>query len=293
MSDPVKGICAMFTACCIWGLSALYYRAIAQVPPLEVLSHRTLWSAVFIGIILISRGRMNRLPHQTIGRVILAALMISVNWFIFIYSVQIGQVAQSSLGYYIFPLVAVALGAIFLGERLSALQWLAVGLAGIAVLILSFGIGRVPYISLGLALSFGFYGLLKKPLTIGPLRSVFWEVAFLIPLALIWLFGVHLFDWQGVAGRSGGYFGSSAPMTAMLVFSGALTAAPLILMAYAMERLRLATVGLVQYVNPTLQFLLATVVFMEPFGTIHLVSFALIWAGLALYSSQALRQDRA
>jgi len=283
----------MFTACCIWGLSALYYRAIAEVPPLEVLSHRTIWSAVFIGVILILRGRLDSLPRRTIGRVLLASLMISVNWFIFIYSVQIDQVAQSSLGYYIFPLVAVALGAIFLGERLTALQWLAVGLAGIAVLILSFGIGRLPYISLGLAFSFGFYGLLKKPLTIGPLQSVFWEVAFLIPLALIWLLGVHVFDWQGVAGRAGGYFATSASMTGMLVFSGVLTAAPLILMAYAVERLRLATVGLVQYVNPTLQFLLAAVVFMEPFGTIHLISFGLIWTGLALYSYQAVRQDRA
>ena len=256
----------------------------AQVPPLEVLSHRTIWSALFIGVILVIKGRAFTFPREALVRVVFAAVFISLNWFFFIYAVQVGEVTQSSLGYYMFPLVAVALGAIFLGERLKTAQWFAVGLAVVAVLILSFGVGQVPYISLILAFTFGFYGLVKKGLTIGPLRSV---------LALIWLLGAHLFDWQGVAGRSGGYFGSSVKVSVLLALSGVITGLPLVLMAYAMERLRLATVGLVQYVNPTLQFTLATVIFMEPVGRTHIIAFALIWIGLAIYSYNALRQEKA
>jgi chloramphenicol-sensitive protein RarD len=282
----------MLLACTIWGLSALYYRAIAQVPPLEVLSHRTIWSAVFIGIILIIKGRALTFPRGAVLRILAASVFISLNWFFFIYAVQVGEVRQSSLGYYIFPLVAVALGALFLGERLKPVQWFAVGLAVVAVLILSVGVGQVPYISLILAFTFGFYGLVKKGLTIGPMRSVFWEVIALLPLALIWLIGAHLFDWQGVAGRSGGYFGSGLQVSVLLVLSGIVTGLPLVLMAYAMERLRLATVGLVQYWNPTLQFTLAVVVFMEPVGRAHMVAFGLIWIGLAIYSFNALRQER-
>jgi chloramphenicol-sensitive protein RarD len=292
MRDETKGVLAMLLACTIWGLSALYYRSIAQVPPLEVLSHRTIWSAVVIGIILMVKGRAFTFPRGVIVRIALASVMISLNWFFFIYAVQVGEVRQSSLGYYIFPLVAVALGALFLGERLKAVQWFAVGLAVVAVLILSFGVGQVPYISLALAFTFGFYGLIKKGLTIGPMRSVFWEVIVLLPLALIWLFGAHMFDWQGVSGRSGGYFGTDLKVSALLVLSGLITGLPLVLMAFAVERLRLATVGLVQYVNPTLQFLLAAVVFMEPVGRTHIIAFALIWAGLAIYSYNALRQEK-
>ncbi len=292
MRDETKGVLAMLLACTIWGLSALYYRAIAQVPPLEVLSHRTIWSAVFIGIILIIKGRAFTFPRGAVLRILAAAVFISLNWFFFIYAVQVGEVRQSSLGYYIFPLVAVALGALFLGERLQPVQWFAVGLAVVAVLILSVGVGQVPYISLVLAFTFGFYGLVKKGLTIGPMRSVFWEVIALLPLALIWLMGAHWFDWQGVAGRSGGYFGSGLQVSVLLVLSGIVTGLPLVLMAYAMERLRLATVGLVQYLNPTLQFTLAVVVFMEPVGRTHIVAFALIWIGLGIYSFNALRQER-
>lgn len=293
MREETKGVLAMLLACTIWGLSALYYRSIAQVPPLEVLSHRTIWSALFIGLILMVKGRSFTFPREAIVRFALAAVFISTNWFFFIYAVQIGEVTQSSLGYYIFPLVAVALGAMFLGERLRVAQWFAVGMAVVAVLILSFGIGQVPYISLILAFTFGFYGLVKKSLRIGPMRSVFWEVIILLPLALIWLFGAHMFDWQGVAGRSGGYFGSDIQVSILLVLSGVITGLPLVLMAFAMERLRLATVGLVQYLNPTLQFTLATVIFMEPVGRTHIVAFALIWTGLAIYSYNALRQERA
>ncbi len=267
----------MLLACFIWGLSALYYNSIVQVPPLEILSHRTIWTALFIGGILIVRKGLITIPRKAFIRVFMASVFISINWFFFIYAVQIGKVTQTSLGYYIFPLVAVAFGAIFLDERLSASQWFAVSLAIAAVILLSIGIGQVPYISIVLALTFGLYGLIKKPLKIGPMRSVFWEVVILLPFALIWLMGTHYFGWTGINGRHGGFFGNDFKISGALMFTGILTGLPLILMAFAMERLRLATVGLVQYVNPTIQFLLATLVFMEPIRGTHFMAFALIW----------------
>ena len=282
----------MLLACFIWGLSALYYNSIAQVPPLEVLSHRTIWTALFIGGILIVRKGLITIPRKAFIRVFMASVFISINWFFFIYAVQIGKVTQTSLGYYIFPLVAVAFGAIFLDERLSASQWFAVILAIVAVILLSIGIGQVPYISIVLALTFGLYGLIKKPLKIGPMRSVFWEVVILLPFALIWLMGTHYFGWTGINGRHGGFFGNDFKISGALMFTGILTGLPLVLMAFAMERLRLATVGLVQYVNPTIQFLLATLVFMEPVRGTHFMAFALIWVGLGIYSINALRQER-
>ncbi len=282
----------MLLACFIWGLSALYYKSIAQVPPLEILSHRTIWTALFIGGILIVRKGLITIPQKAFKRVCMASVFISINWFFFIYAVQIGKVTQASLGYYIFPLVAVAFGAIFLGERLSVSQWFAVSLAVAAVILLSVGIGQIPYISIVLALTFGLYGLIKKPLKIGPMRSVFWEVVILLPLALIWLIGTHYFGWTGLTGRDGGFFGDNFKISGALMFTGILTGLPLMLMAFSMERLRLATVGLVQYVNPTLQFLLATLVFMEPVRSSHFMAFALIWVGLGIYSFHAIRQER-
>ncbi|GLQ34731.1 permease [Amylibacter marinus] len=291
MKEDVKAVCAMGLACCIWGLSALYYRAIDHIPPLEVLSHRTLWAACFIGILLRIEGRIVAVPLRQIWVVMAASVLISVNWFLFIYAVQIGAVAQTSLGYYMFPLVAVVLGALFLREELSRMQWAAVILAGLAVVILSIGQGQLPWVSVMLALTFGLYGLVKKPLSLGPKQSVFWEVLLLFPLALIWLLGVHFLGWRGVVDAQGGWFGTGWN-TLLLMFSGVLTGGPLVLMAYAMKRLRLATVGLVQYVNPTLQFILATLIFMEPFGGEHLLAFGLIWLGLGIYSWEALRQEK-
>ena len=185
----------MFLACFIWGISAFYYNYISQVPPLEVLSHRTIWTAVFIGAILLARRKLIIIPKDATLRVCFAAIFISINWFFFIYAVQIGKVAQSSLGYYIFPLVAVAFGAIFLGERLSLSQWFAISLAVIAVILLSFGVGEFPYIAISLAITFGLYGLVKKPLTIGPMRSVFWEVGFFTSVGIN-MVGGNAYIWM-------------------------------------------------------------------------------------------------
>lgn len=290
MTDVHKGVAAIVAACSIWGLSPLFYKALSDVPPLEVLAHRTVWSLVFFALVLLIQSRLGHLWRAVsdwrVTRVIVfSALMISVNWFLFIWSIQVGRATESSLGYYIFPLVAVLIGRIWLGERLAPVQWVAVSLAVAAVLVLTFGLQIVPWISLVLAVTFGLYGLAKKGLDMGPVVSVTAEVLILTPLAAFWLVSLH-------AGP-GGAFGADILQTVLLMASGPITALPLILFSYGARRLAMSTVGIVQYINPTLQFLCAVFIFGEPFGLVHLGAFSLIWTALALYSVSALRQDKA
>lgn len=296
VSEQFKGVIALVAACVIWGFAAIYYKSIAHIPPLEVLSHRTLWSLVFLFGLLACTGRLREIGQMLFDKrslkiVMLAALLISVNWFTYIVAVQIGRVVESSLGYYIFPLVAVVLGYLFLGERLARLQWFAVVLATFAVVFLAVGLGVTPWVSLILATSMGFYGVCKKNLSAGPTVSVMGEVVVLAPLALIWLVGVHYMGWTDIAGHTGGYFGNSWN-TGLLMLAGPITATPLVLMSYGMKRLTLASSGLVQYLNPTLQFGVGALIFLEPVTKWHFVTFGLIWIALALYSYEALRRER-
>lgn len=287
----------MVGACLIWGLSPLYYKLLVHVPPLEVLSHRTLWSLVFFGTVLLLQGRLGQVVTllanpRRVALVALAATMISINWFLFIYSIQVGRAVEASLGYYIFPLVAVLLGVVLFGERLASGKMIAVFLATCAVLVLTIGLGAAPWISLALASSFGVYGVVKKGVSAGPVVSVTAEVLILAPLALIWLWGVHVLGWQGLTGRNLGVFASNWRDSALLMLSGPLTASPLILFSYASRRVAMATVGLVQYLNPSLQFAIAALIFAEPITRWHAIAFPLIWIALAVYSLETLRQDR-
>lgn len=297
MSQTMRGLVAMIAVSAIWGVIPLYYHLLAHVPPLEILSHRTLWSFLFFGAVLAAQHRLGAVPWLLRGRsawvVAIGALMISTNWFVFILAIQIGKVVESSLGYYIFPLVAVSLGVVFLGERLSRGQVWAVGLAALAVVVLTLGLGVAPWIALILAFSFGLYGLVKKQLSAGPVVSVTAEVALLAPLALVWLAGLHSGLWQDGSGRAGAVFGRDWVTTALLMLSGPLTAGPLILFSYASRRITLSSVGLIQYINPTLQFLCAVLVLGEGITPWHGVAFTLIWAALALYTLESWRQDRA
>lgn len=287
----------MVTASTVWGLSPMYYKLLAHVPPLEVLSHRTFWSFVIFGVVLLVQGRFGMLLRAMSDRknlivIGLAGLLISINWFVFILSIQIGKAVEASLGYYCFPLVAVTFGFLFFGERLGVLQWLAVGLAATGVVVLTLGLGAAPWIALILSGSFGLYGLIKKKLTTGPVVSVTGEVFVLLPLALIWLWGVHFAGWTGFTGRTGGFFGNAAYESILLTLAGLLTASPLILFSYATKRLRLSTIGLIQYLNPTLQFSVAVLVFQEGFTLWHGITFGLIWIALALYSVASLSQEK-
>lgn len=295
MTEAAKGLVAMVSACVVWGLSSIYYKALSDVPPLEVLCHRTLWSFVLFGLILAAQGRLSALAAAFGGRngLVLAfsAAVVSVNWFVFIWAVQSGRATEASLGYYVFPLVAVVIGMLAFGERLGRLQAVAVALATVAVGVLFWGLGAKVGIVLALAFSFGLYGLAKKYLPVGPVVSVTAEVAILTPLALVCLAGLHA-GWWGPQGRVG-HFGRDAATTAMLVFSGVLTAGPLILFSYAARRVRLATVGLVQYLNPTLQLFCAVLLFAEPLTRWHVAALGLIWPALVLYSYASLRQPKA
>jgi chloramphenicol-sensitive protein RarD len=286
MTDAGRGVLAMVAACTIWGLSPLYYKLLTHVPPLEVLSHRALWSLAFFGLVLVLQRRLVEIPKllsrpSRLGLVALASVMISTNWGLYIWSVQSDRVTEASLGYYIFPLVAVLFGAAIFGERLGAVRWAAVALAAGAVAVLWAGLGDLPWISLVLALTFGVYGVLKKKSEAGPVVSVTAEVLLLAPLAigyLVFLLPVH----EALDPVSLG----------LLALSGPLTAGPLILMSYASRRVGLSTLGIIQYLNPTLQFLCAVAIFAEPITAWHMVAFPLIWAALAIYSTESLRQER-
>ena len=290
MREETKGIIAMVATCTVWGLSGIYYKLLDHIPPIEILAHRTLWSCVFFAFVLLLQGRISVLGQALAGRksillIGFAALMISTNWFVFITSIQIGRAMEASLGYYIFPLVAVLLGAIAFRERLGKAQLFAVALALCAVVTLTWGLGVPPWIALILATSFGLYGLVKKGLSVGPVVSVTAEVLLLSPIALTVLWYFHS-DGHGA-------FGVNWRDCLLLMFSGILTGTPLIMFSYATKRVTLATVGLVQYLNPTLQFLVATLIFLEPFSFWHAVAFAMIWTALAIYTTASLRQDRA
>ena len=290
MREATKGIIAMVATCTIWGLSGIYYKLLDHIPPIEILAHRTLWSCLFFTFVLLVQGRISVLGQALAGRssilmIGFAALMISSNWFVFITSIQLGRAMEASLGYYIFPLVAVLLGAIAFRERLGKAQLFAVGLALCAVVTLTIGLGVPPWIALILASSFGLYGLVKKGLSVGPVVSVTAEVLLLSPIALTVLWYVH-------SGGSGA-FATNWRDSLLLAFSGILTGTPLIMFSYATKRVTLATVGLVQYLNPTLQFIVATLIFREAFSFWHAVAFAMIWTALAIYTTASLRQDRA
>jgi chloramphenicol-sensitive protein RarD len=291
LSEAGKGILAIVAACTIWGTATLYYKAMAHVPPLEVLAHRTVWTLLFFGVLLAVQGRFAAAVALLRGaqrrRVWLAAGIVACNWGLFIWAIQMGHAVQASLGYYIFPLVTVCLGVLVLGERLSRGQGVAVGLAFGAVVLLTYGLGVAPWVALALAFSFAPYMLIKKQLAAPAAVSVTAEVLLLLPLAVLWLGLAH----GGAV--AGGWFGADAFTTWMLPVTGLITGGPLILFSWGAQRVRLSTLGLVQYLNPTLQAVSAVMVFREPFTGWHAVAFGMIWAGLALYSLEGWRQERA
>ena len=289
LTPGAKGVLALIGACTVWGLSPLYYHLLAHVPPLEVQSYRTLWSLIFFAGLLAAQGRLGEVAAalaapRTLMVIVGAAVMISLNWYGFIYSISIGNALEASLGYYMFPLVAVVLGWLVFRERLSRAQVAAVVLAALAVVVLTAGLGVAPWIALFLAGTFGAYGVLKKGLDLGGVVSVTAEVAVLAPFAVLWLvfrgtaIGAHAVDWSDMA---------------LLTFSGLLTGLPLIMFSYAARRVRLSTVGLVQYLNPTLQFGCAVLFFGNVLTPWHVIAFPMIWGALALYSLSSFRADRA
>jgi chloramphenicol-sensitive protein RarD len=287
-ASPARvGVVAGLSAYLAWGFIALFFKLLTHVPPVVVLSHRIVWSAVFVGAILTVQGRWGDVAaalRSRRGMTILAGstVMIAANWFVFLWAVTNRQVVQAGLGYFINPLVSVLLGMIFLRERLRSGQAWALLLAAAGVALQVYARGRVPWVALSLALSFGFYALLRKTAPAGPVVGLFVETVLLLPPALLCIACAGRFTQAG-----------AAPLTArtyaILASSGVVTAVPLLLFATAARRLRLATMGFLQFISPTCQLLLAVLAFHEPFTRWHLASFALIWAGLAIYTVDSLR----
>jgi chloramphenicol-sensitive protein RarD len=257
---------------------------VANVSPVEVLAHRALWSFVVLAILVAALGRWKEIRRELHSRKLifmltLSTLFIAANWLTFIYAVSNGQVLQSSLGYFINPLVNVLLGVVFLRERLRTRQTLSIGLAMIGVLVLIAMVGEVPWIALTLALTFSLYALMRKLMPVDGLVSLTVETLMIAPLALLYL---------GYVAASGSRVPLTLGTVGLLVLSGPITTVPLLFFGAAARRLRLSTMGILQYLSPTLQFLLAVLAFGEPFSAAQLLSFACIWAAVLIYAVDSL-----
>lgn len=269
-----------------WGLFPLYFRQIASIPALQIVAHRTVWSLLFVMLVLLATGHLKWLRSVSLAtwrRFALSATLIAINWLTYVWAVGHGHVLDASLGYFINPLVNVALGFLVLHERPRPVQWLAVGLAGLGVLWLTVAAGRLPWVALVLALSFGFYGLMRKTAALGALEGLTLETLILAPLA-----SAGLLIWS----QTGAMAGQTGSDWLWLIGTGPVTAGSLLLFAAGARRIPLATLGLIQYVSPSLQFLLGVFLFREPMDASRLVAFGCIWGALAVYSAESLWQAR-
>jgi chloramphenicol-sensitive protein RarD len=286
-TEAGTGLLYGLAAYLIWGCFPVYFKVFGAVPALQIVSHRIVWSFVFLILLSLRPGRLHDIRMAMTNRrslliLVSTAILISINWLVFIIAVGHGEVLQSSLGYFITPFVSVLLGMIFLKEQLRRLQLVALILAAIGVLSLTLRYGSIPWTALILAATFGSYGLLRKIVKTDPLAGLTVETIVLAPLACTFLFFVA---WRG----EGAFLAGGFKIDLLLMSAGVATAVPLLLFAAAARRLRLATIGFLQYITPTMHFLLAVVVYNEPFSSAHLTSFLCIWAGLICYSWDAWR----
>ena len=288
--DTSRGFAFALAAYLMWGGLPLYLKALEHVPVLEVLAHRVIWSLpVALAVLLVLRRtdalRAALADPGMLAMAAVTAALISVNWGIYVWAIQSDQALQAALGYYINPLFSIALGALVLRERLSVAQWAAVGLAAAAVVVLTIETGRLPLVALALTLSWGFYALCKRALPIGPNQGFTLEVLLLCPVALGYL------AWLGARGEL--YMAQAGGLDiALLLGCGLVTAVPLMVYANGAKLLRLSTIAIMQYIAPTFIFLIAVFIFAEPFGRAQMIAFPMIWAALALYSFEVLRQRR-
>lgn len=280
------GIWCALGAFTIWGLSPLYFRAVDSVPPAQVVAHRVIWSAALLSLWLAWRAgwapvRAALGRPRTLGLMGLTTVLITGNWLIYVWAVHAGRTIEASLGYFINPLMNVLLGALVLGERLRLPQWVAIALAATGVALRVGALGQLPWIALLLALTFATYGLLRKQASVDAVTGLYLETLIALPVAAAYLAWLAMSDSLSL--------GAGPGVTALLPLAGLITTVPLALFATAARRLPLSTVGLIQYLSPTLNFLVAVWVFGEPFDLAQLAAFACIWAGLAVFSLDLLR----
>jgi chloramphenicol-sensitive protein RarD len=289
VNEARRGTLYGVAAYAMWGLFPLYWPLVRPAGAIEILAHRIVWSLAFTVLLLGGlRGltAVRRVGRRGVGLLALAAVLVSVNWGIYIFAVIHGHVVETSLGYFVNPLVSVMLGVVFLGERLRRAQWGAVAIAVVAVVVLGAGHGRPPWIALCLAASFGLYGFVKKKAAVPAVPSLAIETAFLFLPALGWLVALEA--------RGAGTFGhAAASIDALLVLGGAVTAVPLLCFAAAANRVPLSTLGLLQYIAPTLQFLCGVLVFREPMPPVRWVGFGLVWLALGWFTVESVLRRRA
>jgi chloramphenicol-sensitive protein RarD len=290
VDEQRKGIALGAGAYALWGLFPLYWPLLEPSGSIEVLAHRVVWSLVAVGVLVqvLRRGpevRQVLRDGRRVARLALAAVLIAVNWGTYIYGVTSEQVVETSLGYFINPLVTVLLGVVVLGERLRPLQWGALGVAGLAVVVLTVETGHPPWLALVLAASFGTYGLLKKTAGVRAVEGLAVETAVLAPVAAVYLL---------VLGAQGtGTFASAGTGHALLlVSSGIVTVVPLLMFGASAQRVPLFTLGLLQYLTPTMQFLLGVLLRHEPLGLAKLLGFCLVWVALAVFTYDLVRSSR-
>jgi len=286
-----KGIWYGIGAYVTWGLFPIYWKWLHHVPALQLISHRIVWSFVLLVVfILASRQwkvfRAAALEPRVLRIYFVAAILIGVNWLVYIWAVNAGFIVEVSLGYYTNPLLNVLMGVLFLRERLRSLQWVPLGLAAAGVFYLTWAYGSLPWIALTLAFSFGFYGLVKKTAPLGSLYGLTLETGLLFLPALLYLF------YSDVTGR-GAFLHASAISDALLMGAGLMTTIPLLMFASAARSIPLSLVGILQYIAPTLQFLLGVLVYGEPFTHVQLVGFGMVWVALVLFAVEGFASRRA
>ena len=285
------GIIYTMGAYILWGILPIYWKLIDEVPALEILSHRVIWSFIFVLIIVVILKRkilknffqVQMSQKKTWIGLFLASLFISINWFTYIYAVNTNHIVEASLGYYINPLIAVLLGVFVLREKVNKMQAISFIIAGIGVLYMTISVGKIPWISLILALSFGFYGLSKKLIKVDSILGLLLETLFILPFAFLFLAYLGVNDLQSF---------STGTLTndLFLIGSGIATAIPLLWFGIGAQKIPLYLVGFLQYISPTISLILGVVLYGESFTTDHLITFACIWIAIAMFSAANIRQ---
>lgn len=289
-TDSPRGFAFAISAYVLWGFLPIYMKSLAHLEPVEVLAHRVLWSVPIAAAVLLMLGRTADVraafqSPKTLGMAVVTAALISVNWTIYIWAIVSGNALDAALGYYINPIFSVLLGAVLLGEKLNKMKWAAIALATIAVVILTIETGELPIIAVALTTTWGFYAYFKKSLPVGPNQGFLLEVLLLAPPAIGYVL------YQSITGQ--GHFMAGTPWdTWLLLGCGVVTAVPLMLYANGAKLLRLSTIGMLQYIAPTMIFLVAVFVFGETFGPARMIAFPLIWLALGLYSVSLVREAR-
>ncbi len=274
----------------IWGFSPVYWKALLSVPAIEIIAHRTVWAFVFLAVLTIGQKQWSEVLRvlktpRLMGVLFITAILVCINWLVYVWAVNAGYLLQASLGYFINPLVNVLLGVIFLRERLSRNQALAVVIAGLAVIYKTVAVGQFPWVAMTLGLGFGVYGLIRKIAPVTSLVGLAVETLWLVPCSAGYLIYLHLHG-QGALLRT------TVSMDALLIGTGVVTAVPLLFFNLGARRIPLSSVGLMQFISPTCMFLLAAVVYGEPFTVDQLWTFVLIWTSLAIYSIDSVRTYR-